>query len=397
MARSIAEINDRIRRGKAVVVTAAEMKPIVAGKGAAAAARDVDVVTTGTFSPMCSSALLINLGHSTPRMKIRKAWLNGVPAHAGLAAVDLLLGATELHEEDPDNRVYPGAFRYGGGHVIEDLVRGRDVELRALGYGTDCYPRRELRTLVGLSDLNTASLLDPRNCCQNYNVAVNMGSRTIYTYMGVLRPGPGNANYCSAGGLSPLLNDPFYRTIGIGTRVFVGGAAGFVVGPGTQHSPCEPRTGKGVPTGGAGTLSLTADLRRMSPEFVRGVSVTGYGVSLALGIGIPIPILDEELAASTGVGEEEILAPVIDYSRDYPGNRAEPMCHVTYAQLRSGWIEVGGKRVRTAPLSSLSGAARVAAALRRMILEGSFELTNPVEKLPGAESGIEPRPLRIRL
>jgi L-aspartate semialdehyde sulfurtransferase len=397
MAKTVAEINERIARREAVVVTADEMKDIVSARGASAAARDVDVVTTGTFAPMCSSALLFNAGHPTPRMKIRRAWLNGVPAHAGLAAADLMMGATELHEADPDNRVYPGAFRYGGGHVIEDLLSGKEVELRAEAYGTDCYPRKELRTLISLGDFNTACLVNPRNCYQNYNVAVNAhASRTLYTYLGVLRPGLANANYCSAGQLSPLLNDPHYRTIGIGTRLFIGGGSGFVTGPGTQHYPCGARSVRGVPTEGAGTISLTGDLKGMSREFVRGVSVTGYGVSLALGIGIPIPILDEEMAAFTGVRDEDILAPVIDYSKDYPENRPEPLCHVSYGQLRSGWIEVAGRRVRTAPLSSLAGARKVAAALRGMILSGRLSPTEPVERLPGAESGIRLRPLRIR-
>lgn len=397
MSKTIEQINERISCGRAVVVTAEEMQRIVAERGCFSAARDVDVVTTGTFAPMCSSALLLNPGHPTPRLKIRRAWLNGVPASGGMAAVDVLLGATELHESDPDNRVFPGAFTYGGGHVIEDLLRGRDIELRAEGYGTDCYPGREFRTLISLGELNQATLLNPRNCYQNYNVAVNAhGTRTLYTYMGVLKPGPANANYCSAGSLSPLLNDPFYRTIGIGTRIFLGGGTGFVTGPGTQHSPCGARNAMGLPMGGAGTISLTGDLKGMSPEFVRGASVTGYGVSLSLGIGIPIPVLDEEMASFTSVSDRDILAPVVDYSRDYPNNTGEPLCHVSYEQLRSGWIEINGAKVRTAPLSSLSGARKVAAGLKKMILEGAFMLTAPVERLPGAESGIRLRPLRIR-
>jgi uncharacterized protein (DUF39 family) len=53
-----------------------------------------------------------------------------------------------------------------------------------------------------------------------------------------------NANYCSAGQLSPLLNDPHYRTIGIGTRIFLGGGVGYVVYYGTQHDPEVKRTDK---------------------------------------------------------------------------------------------------------------------------------------------------------
>jgi len=51
--KSYREINERIRRGKAVVVTAEEMIDIVRDRGDVEAARYVDVVTTGTFSPDC--------------------------------------------------------------------------------------------------------------------------------------------------------------------------------------------------------------------------------------------------------------------------------------------------------------------------------------------------------
>jgi hypothetical protein len=35
----------------------------------------------------------------------------------------------------------PGRFKYGGGHVIEDLLRGKAVRLWCESYVTDCYPR----------------------------------------------------------------------------------------------------------------------------------------------------------------------------------------------------------------------------------------------------------------
>ena len=76
---------------------------------------------------------------------------------------------------------------------------------------------------------------------QNYNVAVNLSDKTIYTYMGVLKPRMGSAGYSSAGQLSPLLKDPYYKTIGIGTRIFLGGGIGYVAWPGTQFNPeCAP-------------------------------------------------------------------------------------------------------------------------------------------------------------
>jgi uncharacterized protein (DUF39 family) len=387
MAKSYEEINDKIRRGKAVVLTAEEMVEVVKDRGVQAAAREVDVVTTGTFGPMCSSGALLNVGHTTPRMKIQRATLNGVEAYGGLAAVDLYVGATQVRDGDPLNDQFPGRFEYGGGHVIEALVRGEAVELAATAYGTDCYPRRELKATLRLADCKDATLLNPRNAYQNYNVAVNVhGARELYTYLGVLRPGLGNATFCSAGQLSPLLKDPHYRTIGIGTRIFLGGGVGYVAFAGTQHNPGVARTDGGVPTGGAGTLMLVGDLKAMRADYLRGVSMVGYGTSLSVGIGVPIPILDEDLARATGVPDAEILAPVIDYSRDYPENHPTPLAFVSYAQLRAGAIEVGGRAVPAVSLSSYAKARAIALALKGWIAAGRFALTRPVAPLPGAHA-----------
>jgi len=81
-------------------------------------------------------------------------------------------------------------------------VAKKDIRLNVSGYGTDCYPRKKVETLINLKDLNDAVLFNPRNCYQNYNVAVNLSDEMIYTYMGALKPRLGNANYCSAGQLS---------------------------------------------------------------------------------------------------------------------------------------------------------------------------------------------------
>ncbi|MGD9496110.1 MAG: homocysteine biosynthesis protein [Armatimonadota bacterium] len=397
MPKSYDEINEKIRRGDVVVVTAEEMVEVVAELGPADAAAKIDVVTTGTLGPMCSSGAVLNIGHSTPRMKISAAWLNDVRAYCGLAAVDMYIGATEVAEGDPLNRNHPGRFNYGGGHVIEDLVAGRDVHLRAEAYGTDCYPRRELDTWINIRDLNEAYMLNPRNAYQNYNVAVNkFADRDIYTYMGVVKRDLGSANYCSAGQLSPLLNDPCYRTIGIGSRIFLGGAQGYVYWQGTQHDPSAPRNERGVPTCGAGTLATVGDLKQMDPRYVVGVSIYGYGTSLAVGVGTAIPVLDEEIAFHTGVSDADITAPIIDYSRNYGLNEGEPLGWVSYAQLKSGSIEIEGRRVPTTPLSSYVRAREIAEKLKSWIAAGSFLLTKPVQPLPSADSGVTFRPLTYR-
>jgi uncharacterized protein (DUF39 family) len=386
MTKTIEEINERIRRREAVVVTAEEMTGLVAREGVRGAARRVDVVTTGTFGAMCSSGALLNVGHASPRIKIRRAWLNGVPVQSGLAAVDLFLGATQPAETGGQPEGRPVRYRYGGGHVISDLVRGRAIHLRAEGYGTDCYPRRNWERVIDLASLPQATLLNARNAYQNYNVAVNAGrERTIYTYMGVLPPSLAEATYSSAGQLSPLLNDPYYRTIGIGTRIFLGGGIGYVCFHGTQHAPEVPRNQRGIPLGGAGTLAVIGDLKGMDPCFLRGLSLFGYGVSLAVGIGVPIPILDEEMAAFTSVSDADITAPVVDYSRDYPEGEGEPLTHVSYAELRSGAIRIGGRDVRTRALSSYPMARRIAETLQEWIRSGRFLLTRPAAPLPGSD------------
>jgi uncharacterized protein (DUF39 family) len=396
LTRTYEEINEKIKKGEAVVATAEEIIGVVQEKGKEQAFKEVDVVTTGTFGPMCSSGAFFNIGHSKPKIKIQKAWLNDVNAYAGLAAVDLYLGATEVPEDDPLNRVYPGAFKYGGGHVIEDLVAGKDVKLTAVAYGTDCYPRKKLETWIKLEDMNEAFLCNPRNAYQNYNCAVNLSDRIIYTYMGVIKPNLGNANYCSAGQLSPLLNDPEYKTIGIGTRIFLGGGIGYVVWNGTQHNPTISRTEKGVPKVPGGTISVLGDLKQMKPEWLVGTSMTGYGTTITVGIGVPIPIVSEEILDYVSVKDEDIFTQIVDYSEDYPQGNPRTLGQVNYAQLTSGKIEVMGKKVPTSPLSSYPKAREIAETLKEWISSGKFLLGEPVELLPGPESGLTFKALKER-
>jgi len=391
MTRTIAEINEKIRAGKAVVFNAEEVIDIVREKGVKQAAREIDVVTTGTFGIMCSSGAFFNIGHAKPRIKLGggRVYLNDVPAYTGLAAADFFLGVNALPDDDPRNRNHPGEFIYGGGHVIEELVAGKDVKLVATAYGTDCYPRKKLETWISLKDMNEAVLFNIRNSYQNYNVAVNSSDKMIYTYMGVLKPKFGNANYSSAGQLSPLFNDPYYKTIGIGTRIFLGGGIGYVAWNGTQHNPGVPRNGKGIPTEGAGTLSVIGDLKQMDARWLVGSSVLGYGASLTVGIGVPVPILTEEILEYTAVTDADISAPVVDYSDAFPNLKPDTLGYVTYAELKSGKIRVKGKDIPTASRSSYSRALEIAGILKDWIQNGKFELTEAAAPIPGPESGIK--------
>ncbi len=357
--KTIEEINERIREGNVCVVTAEEMKEIVESLGVEKAAKEVDVVTTGTFGAMCSSGVFMNFGHSDPPIKMQRVWLNDVEAYTGIAAVDAYLGVTQISESRED---------YGGAHVIEELVSGREVELRAVGYGTDCYPRKEIVTEISLEDLNQAVMVNPRNAYQRYRAATNSSDRVLRTYMGTLLPNFGNVTFAGCGEISPLNNDPEFRTIGIGTRIFLCGAKGYIIGEGTQHSP--PFS----------TLMVKGNLREMKPEYMRAAVFPGYGVTMFVGIGIPIPILDEEMAKFTAVRDKEIVTEIIDFGVP---RRSRPIVRrVTYEELKSGRVEINGEDVRVSPLSSFYMARKIMKDLKKLIEKGEFYLTKPVERLP---------------
>jgi uncharacterized protein (DUF39 family)/CBS domain-containing protein len=362
LTKSYSEINKKIKNREAVVVTAEEMVNIVAEKGIKVAAEEIDVVTTGTFGPMCSSGAFLNFGHSDPPIKFEHLWLNDVKAYHGNAAVDCYIGCTRLSDVR--------RFEYGGGHVIEDLVSGKPIRLRGNSYTTDCYPLAEIDTEFTIDEINQAILVNPRNAYQRYVCAVNSSDRTIYTYMGKLLPHFGNAHYAGAGCLSPLSNDPDYETIGIGTRIFLGGGIGYVIGEGTQHSP----------TNQFGTLFVKGDLKQMSSEYLRGVSFEEYGTSLFVGVGIPIPILNEGIAKKTAISDAELYTDIVDYG--IPRRDRPKLKRVNYEELRGENVELNGKKVKCSSLSSFYYAQKIAETLKKWIQDGEFLLNQPAETLP---------------
>jgi uncharacterized protein (DUF39 family) len=214
--------------------------------------------------------------------------------------------------------------------------------------------------------------------------------------MGVLKPQLGNANYCSAGQLSPLFNDPLYKTLGVGTRILLGGGIGYIAWHGTQHNPSAPRRENETPSRPAGTLALIGDLKQMRPEWLRGTSMLGYGTTTTVGIGVPIPILNEEIVRYTAVRDQDIVAAIVDYSDAYPQGKSDILGEVDYASLKSGTITIQGKEVPTASLSSYPKAVELANLLKEWIKAGEFLLTEPVAPLPGVESGVKFKNLEER-
>jgi L-aspartate semialdehyde sulfurtransferase len=387
--RTIAEINAKITSRKVVVWTAEELKARVKEVGVSQTAKEVDVVTTGTFEPMESSGAIINLGHTDPPIKIYQCWLDGVLAYSGFGAVDLYLGATQVAEhgselldmEDSREMLLRNPIRErGGGHVIADLIAGKPVRLRAIGQPTDCYPRSSFETTITLDTINQFYLFNPRNLYQNFIVGVNGGDRPLFTYLGPLQPRLGNAVYSNPGAISPLWNDPNLQLIGIGTRIFLGGGIGYVTWEGTQHFPLQKRLPNQTPIGPAATLAVIGDAKQMHPHWLRGCYFKGYGPSLMLGVGVPLPVLEEEVVAHCAVEDKDLVAPVVDFS--IPRRVRPTFGLVSYAQLKSGRITIDGRSVRVAPLASIFLSRQVALELKQWIMEGKFTLTEPVAPIP---------------
>jgi uncharacterized protein (DUF39 family) len=375
--RTIPEINEKIRQRKAVAWTVEELKNKVNDLGITKAFQQVDVICTGTFEPMESSGAIINLGHTDPPIKIRQCWLDGIPAYAGFGAVDLYLGATAM----ADGEI---SLEKGGGHVIEDLIAGKSVHLKAIGQKTDCYPRASFETTITKDTINQFYLFNPRNLYQNFLVGVNGGERELFTYLGPLQPRLGNAVYSNPGAISPLINDPELQLIGIGSKVLLGGGIGYVAWEGTQHFPRQKRLPNRTPIGPAATIALIGDAKQMNPRWVRGCYFNNYGAGLMLGVGVPFPVLGEEVIHSCAVKDREIVAPVIDFS--IPRRVRPTFGLVTYEQLKSGRLKIEGKIVRVAPLASIPLSRQIAEELKQLILNGQFTLTEPVAPIPQERS-----------
>ena len=372
VTKTFEEINEKIRKGIAVVVTAEEVIDLTEELGVTETAKYVDVVTTATFGPMCSSGAFLNFGHSDPPIRMERVELNNVNAYGGLAAVDSYLGATESSSDR--------GMEYGGAHVICDLIDGKEVHLKAYSHGTDCYPRLEIDTYITKDSINEAYLFNPRNCYQNYSAAVNTSNKTLYTYMGVLQANMANINYSTSGELSPLLKDPYLRTIGIGTKIFLAGTQGFISWQGTQCVSEKPRGENGIPLSNASTLAVIGDLKQMSTEYIRPAVFEKYGTSMFVGIGIPIPVLDSELLYNLSVRNKDIYTNIVDYS--VPALNKPTIAKCSYEELRRGYVTIDGRNIRTSPLSSLYKARKIALELKSWVAEKGFTLQSPIAPFP---------------
>ena len=312
MERSFSEIRAKVDRGEAVVLTAREVSEVLAD-GGRVSLQEVDVVTCATRAVMSGTYAVLSFPAAPPG-SFRRAigvTLNGVPGIVGpcpnerLGIVDLIVFGTAASREEP---------RYGGGHLLRDLVEGEEVRVEV---ETDTGSALEVD--LKLADMPTARLFGTRHSFKNYSAFVNPGEERVATIFHATTFDPcwNGASVSGCGRMNPLENDPLLETIGVGTRVLINGAEGFVLGRGTRSSPDRP------------SLSGYADMHGMDPEYMGGFG-TSAGPECISSWAVPIPVLREGILERMAGLEGSIPLPVVDVASRQELGRA------TYADVWEG-------------------------------------------------------------
>jgi putative methanogenesis marker 16 metalloprotein len=292
--KSLETIRKRIRDGESIVMTAGELKSRLS-RGESISIRDVDVVTCGTCGIMSGTYAVLSFPVASPGSFLRAGdiTINGVPCIPGpcpnerLGIVDLMVFGT-AH----------GSSSYGGGHLIRDIVSGKEVEVEVTAEGRR-FPAR-----VDITGMPHARLFTTRSAFRNYVAMVNPGEvpeRTIFS----VKPLAGKCSEATVSGcgeISPLENDPLLRFLTPGTPVLVNGGRGFVIGTGTRATSERPN------------ISVHADLASMDPQFCGGF-VTSAGPECISSIATAVPVLDEAVLESLKVRDHEIPLPVMDIGK----------------------------------------------------------------------------------
>ena len=369
MIRTYEEINEKIESGKANVISAFEAKSVIKDKGVKSFLNNVDVVTCASFEMNTNASLYMSFGQTDPLIYFSEAYLNDVLAYP-TGPTDLLLSSVAFSKDKPE---------YGGAHIIEDLVAGKDVHLKVSGKNLQVFPNRDFETWFKLDDLNCINLFLNQAINQNDIVATNSGDIDINSHMGTLIAHLENSTYNSSSFLNPLINDPLCKTIGVGTRVWIAGGVGYITGYGSNHNPAQRKNEYGVPVGNAVTLSAIGDLRGMKKKWIRGGYLKSFGPVLYVGVGVPIPVLNEEIVNFLAITDEHIHTTMFDFS--IPRRTKPILGQCPYSELRTSTILINKKSTLSAPLSSMSGAIEICNLTKEAILEKTLFLSKPLEPI----------------
>ena len=294
MTQTIEEINRRITRGEATVLTAREVADLLAA-GKEKEIKRVDVVTTGTMGLMSGTYAVLSfpIAKAGLHRRFTHGTINGVPVSIGpapnesLGIIDAFVFGTQESEEDPN---------YGGSFLFRDLVEGKEVEVEATS-----NDGKTVEAAMTIEDMGTAKLMSVRNCFRNYRAMVNPGSEEFTSIFSNLpfQPDFGGLTFSGCGHLSPLQNDPELVSVGVGTGLLFNGMEGYVFSTGTRCSPKYPN------------LMTAADMKGMDPSLMGGFR-TAAGPEVLTTYAIPIPILNESILRSVMTRDEEIPLSIAD-------------------------------------------------------------------------------------
>ena len=315
-ARTFSEIQAKIDSGKAVVLTVEEIAARVK-TGEKVTFEEVDVVTTATRGIMSGTYAVFSFKVAEPDSFVRasEVYLNGIPAIVGpcpnerLGILDLIILGTAHSKTKP---------KYGGGHLFRELVEGKTITV-------DVKPSEEAGGMASslpfsietnLYEMPFARLYATRNAFKNYKAFVNPGKKPLNTIFHAL-PFEGNfreITFCGCGALNPLENDPKLESIGIGTKVLINGAEGFVTGSGTRSSAIAPN------------LAGFADMHTMNPEYMGGF-ISSEGPEIINTWAIPIPVLNPGMLENILKPDRKIPLQLVDLAG------RSPLCEITYGDV----------------------------------------------------------------
>ena len=307
--KTFSEIQKKIDQGEVVILTAQEICDQVRN-GKIINLDTIDVVTTATSALMSGTYAVLSFKVAEPDtfVKAQKVWINKVPAQVGpcpnerIGILDLIVLGTEPSTDDP---------AYGGGDLFKDLVSGKQVQVEI-----ETTDGQHLSSATTLKEIPHAMLHASRNAFKNYLAFVNPGKTAVSTifHSDMMKGNYEEMTFCGCGELNPLKNDPELKTIGIGTKVLINGAQGFVTGAGTRSSADNPN------------LTGFADMHEMNPDLMGGFK-TGHGPDIITTWAVPIPVLDEKMLTHILKLDEEIPLKVVDVR-----NR-KPIFEITYGDV----------------------------------------------------------------
>lgn len=313
MERSIEDIQKKINDKTAIVMTSQEVCDLIE-KGEEVKAKDVDVVTTATRAIMSGTYALLSFPVNAPFSfkRASKVFLNGVPAHVGpcpnesLGMLDLMVFGT-AHSYREHN--------YGGGHLFRDMVERKTIDVSVITDDEETF-----ETTVTLDEMPHAKLYATRHTFKNYAAFVNCSAKSVNTIFHAteFEPDMKTATFSGCGQINPLKNDPQLQTIGVGTRMLMNGAEGFVIGEGTRSSAEKPN------------MTGFADMHSMDPQLMGGFG-TSAGPECIASWAIPIPVVNDSVLDAIIKTDEQTPMPVMDV------DRRVTISTTTYAD---GWKDV---------------------------------------------------------